>query len=116
LQYDTKPDSFGLQAFSAGMLFQQVIDAIVAKDGPNGITRKAILAQIATVHDFDAGGLLVKTDVAGKNPSPCIAIMQVKNHAWVRVDPLKPGTFDCSIDKAITKLSIDPEKAYHPVG
>jgi ABC-type branched-subunit amino acid transport system substrate-binding protein len=116
LQYDTKPDSFGLQAFSAGMLFQQVIEAIVAKDGPNGITRKAILAQIATVHDFDAGGLLVKTDVAGKNPSPCIAIMQVKNHAWVRVDPLKPGTFDCSIDKAITKLSIDPEKAYHPVG
>jgi Periplasmic binding protein len=116
LQYDTKPDSFGLQAFSAGMLFEQVVDAIVAKDGPNGITRKAILDQIRTVHDFDAGGLLVKTDIAGHNPSPCIAIMQVKNGAWVRVDPVKPGTFDCELDKAITKLTIDPLKAYHPAG
>jgi hypothetical protein len=116
LQYDTKPDSFGLQAFSAGMLFQQVVEAIVAKSGPNAITRTAILDQIRTVHDFDAGGLLVKTDVAGHNPSPCIAIMQVKNGAWVRVDPLKPGTFDCGLGSAITKLTIDPFKEYHPVG
>jgi ABC-type branched-subunit amino acid transport system substrate-binding protein len=116
LQYDTKPDSFGLQAFSAGMLFQQVVEAIVAKSGPNAITRSAILNQIRTVHDFDAGGLLVKTDIAGHNPSPCILIMQVKNHAWVRVDPLKPGTFDCDQPSAITKMTIDPEKAYHPVG
>jgi hypothetical protein len=116
LKYNAKPDSFGLQAFSAGMLFQEVIEAIVAKDGPNAITRKAILDQIATVHDFDAGGLLVKTDVAGKNPSPCVEIMQVKNHAWVRVDPLKPGTFDCDLGSAITKLTIDPEMAYNPVG
>jgi ABC-type branched-subunit amino acid transport system substrate-binding protein len=116
LQYDTKPDSFGLQAFSAGMLFQQVVEAIVAKSGPNAITRQAILAQIRTVHDFDAGGLLVKTDIAGHNPSPCILIMHVKNHAWVRVDPLKPGTFDCDQPSAITKLTIDPLKAYHPVG
>ena len=47
------------------------------------------------MHDFDAGGLLVKTDVAGKNPSPCIVIMQVKNGAWVRLDPVEKGTFDC---------------------
>ena len=39
------------------------------------------------MHDFDAGGMLVKTDVAGKNPSPCIVIVQVKNGAWVRRRP-----------------------------
>lgn len=116
LKYDTKPDSFGLQAFAAGMLFQQAIEGIVAKDGPNAITRTAILDQMGTIHDFDAGGLLVKTDIAGKNASPCIAIMQVKNGAWVRIDPVKKGTFDCSLDSAIQKFSIDPEKAFRPTG
>jgi ABC-type branched-subunit amino acid transport system substrate-binding protein len=114
LQYNKKPDGFGLQAFSAGVLFQQVVEAIVAKSGPNAITRSAILDQVRTVHDFDAGGLLVKTDIAGKTPSPCIAIVQVKNGAWVRVDPLDKGKFDCDQPSAITKLSLDPLKAYKP--
>jgi ABC-type branched-subunit amino acid transport system substrate-binding protein len=114
LKYDTKPDSFGLQAFAAGLLFQQVVESIVKTSGPNAITRAAILAQIRTVHDFDAGGMLVKTDIAGKTPSPCVAIVQVKNGAWVRVDPVKKGTFDCSLSSGITKLSLDPEKAYKP--
>ena len=48
------------------------------------------------MHDFDAGGLLVETDVAGKNPSPCVVIIQVKKGKWVRVDPTKKGTFDCA--------------------
>jgi hypothetical protein len=114
LQYDTKPDSFGLQAFAAGMLLQQAVDAIVAKSGPNGVTRSAILAEIATVHAFTAGGMLVPTDIAGKTPSKCIAIVQVQNNAWVRVDPLKKGTFDCSEPSAITTLNLDPLKAYKP--
>jgi hypothetical protein len=114
LQYDKKPDGFGLQAFSAGLLFQQVVEAIVAKSGPNAITRSAILDQVRTVHDFDAGGLLVKTDIAGKKPSPCIAIVQVKNGAWARVDPLEKGKFDCTEPSAITTLTLDPLKAYNP--
>lgn len=114
LKYDAKPEGFGLQAFSAGLLFQQVIEGIVAKGGPNAITRSAILAGVRSIHDFTAGGLLVKTDIAGKTPSPCIAIVQVQNGAWVRVDPLKKGTFDCSEPSAITKLTLDPLKAYKP--
>ncbi len=114
LKYDKKPDSFGLQAFSAGLLFQQVVEGIVTKSGPNAITRRAILDQIATVHDFDAGGLIVKTDVAGKTPSPCIAIVQVQHGAWVRVDPVKKGTFDCNEPASITRLTLDPLKAYKP--
>jgi hypothetical protein len=114
LQYDKKPDAFGEQAFSAGLLFQSVIEAIVAKSGPNAITRSAILDQVRTVHAFDAGGLIVKTDVAGKTPSPCIAIMQVKQGAWVRVDPLKKGTFDCNQPSPITNVSLDPLAAYKP--
>ena len=114
LKYDAKPDAFGLQAFSAGLLFQQVVEAIVAKDGPNGVTRKAILDQVRTVHDFDAGGLIVKTDVAGKTPSPCIAIVQVENGTWVRKDPVEKGKFDCDQPSAITNVTLDPLKAFKP--
>ncbi len=114
LQYDTKPDAFGEQAFSAGLLFQQAIEAIVAKSGPNAITRASVLAQIGTVHDFDAGGMIVKTDVAGKTPSNCIAIVQVQSGKWVRVDPVKKGTFDCTEPGGITTISLDPLKAYKP--
>ncbi len=114
LKYDTAPDAFGEQAFSAGLLFQQAIEAIVAKSGPNAITRSALLTQIRTVHAFDAGGMIVKTDVAGKTPSNCIAIVQVKSGAWVRVDPVKKGTFDCTEPGGITTITLDPLKAYHP--
>jgi ABC-type branched-subunit amino acid transport system substrate-binding protein len=114
LQYDTKPDGFGLQAFAAGLLFQQVVDKIVKDEGPNAVTRKAILDGIRQVHDFDAGGMLVPTDVAGKTANKCIVIMQVKNGAWTRVDPLKKGTFDCDEPGGVTTISIDPLKAYKP--
>jgi ABC-type branched-subunit amino acid transport system substrate-binding protein len=114
LKYDKKPDAFGMQAFSAGLLFQDVIEAIVEKSGPNAITRSAILEQVRTVHDFDAGGLIVKTDVAGKNPSPCIAIVHVEQGKWTRVDPVEKGTFDCDQPGAITNLSLDPLAAYKP--
>ena len=39
LKYDKKPDSFGVEAWAAGLLLQQVVDGIVAKSGPNAITR-----------------------------------------------------------------------------
>jgi ABC-type branched-subunit amino acid transport system substrate-binding protein len=114
LQYDTKPDSFGLQAFAAGLLLEQVVDKVVKDDGPNAVTRKAILDGIRQVHSFDAGGMLVPTDVAGKTPNKCIIIMQVKNGAWTRVDPTEKGKFDCSEPGGITTISIDPLKAYKP--
>jgi hypothetical protein len=39
-----KPDSFGAQAWMAGVLFQEAVDKVVATDGPNAITRASILA------------------------------------------------------------------------
>ncbi len=114
LQYDKKPDSFGLQAFAGGLLLKQVVDTIVQADGPNAITRAKILQTIRGIHDFDAGGMIVPTDVAGKIPSNCIVIAQVQQGAWVQVDPVKKGTFDCDEPGAITKLSLDPLAAYKP--
>jgi hypothetical protein len=114
LQYDKHPDGFGIEAFAAGLLLQRVVDGIVARNGPNAITRPALLAGLATVHNFDAGGMIPKTDIAGRQASPCIVIVQVQHGKWVQVDPTKKGTFDCTEPNGITKLSLDPLKAYKP--
>lgn len=114
LQYDKTPDSFGVEAFASGLLLQHVVDGIVAKSGPNAITRTAILAGLRTVHTFDAGGMLAPIDVAGRKASPCIVIVQVQHGQWVQVDPAKKGTFDCDRPNGITKVSLDPLKAYKP--
>jgi hypothetical protein len=114
LQYDRKPDAFGVQAFASGLLLQQVIDRIVAQHGLNGVTRARILAGLRSVHAFDAGGLIVKTDIAAKAPSPCIVIMQVQQGKWVQVDPTKKGTFDCSERSSISTFDLDPVAAYKP--
>jgi hypothetical protein len=114
LRYVEKPDGFGVFAFASAMLLKHVVDDIVVKSGPNAITRSAILAALRTVHDFDAGGMMAKTDVARRKSSPCLVIVQVQQGKWVQVDPVKKGTFDCDEPGAITKLSLDPLKAYKP--
>lgn len=86
----------------------------MAKSGPNAITRSAILAGLQTVHAFDAGGMIAKTDVAGRKASPCFVVLQVQHGQWVQVNPAKKGTFDCDEPGGITELSLDPLKAYKP--
>ena len=43
-------DGFGVQAWIAGMLFEQVADGIVKTDGVNGLTRGAFLGGLRRVH------------------------------------------------------------------
>ncbi|OWY61651.1 hypothetical protein B7486_62655, partial [cyanobacterium TDX16] len=49
-------DSFGAQAYQAALLFEHVIDEIVATDGINGITRARMLKVLAETDDFTADG------------------------------------------------------------
>jgi hypothetical protein len=110
LKYDTKPDGFGAQAWVAGEIFAQAVNDVVAKSGPNGITRAALLAAIRGLHDFDANGFIAPTDIGNKVANQCLVGMQVQNGKWVRVDPTEPGKFDCT--SAPTEFSLDPVKAY----
>ena len=110
LKYDKTPDGFGAQAFAAGELFAQVANEIVADKGPNGLTRAAVLDGLKNTKQFDAGGFIPPTDVGAKTGSVCYVMMQVKNGKFVRVNPTKPGTFDCT-GKAI-QTTIDPLKAF----
>ena len=88
--------SYGAYAWAAGIAFRDAVNAIVKKDGVNGVTRKSLFAALNQIHDFNAGGLIGTVDLAGRKPTACHVTVQVKNGTFVRVNPTKPGTFDCS--------------------
>lgn len=110
LKYNPKSDGFGALAWSAGELFARAVNDVVAKDGANGLTRKALLDALANVHDFDAGGFIPKTDIGGRKGSTCVAGLQVKGGKFVRIDPTEPGTFDCS--GKVVSITMDPQKEF----
>ena len=112
LKYDKKPDSFGVQGFAAGMLFAHAVEqAMAAKNGdPNAITRENLLAAVKATNEFDAGGLIPPTDIAGKKGSVCYIGMQVQDGKFVRVSPSEKGKFDCG-GKHV-ELNFDPVKEY----
>ena len=66
------------------------------KGGDNALTRAAVLATAPTINGFTADGMLGKTDVGKRLPTPCDVLLQVRHGKFVRVDPKKPGTFDCN--------------------
>ena len=113
LEYNKKPDGFGIQAWVAGEIFAQAVnDAIAANgDDPNAITRANVLAAIEGITAFDAGGLTPKINVGGRVGSPCLVAMQVKGGKFVRVEPTEPGTFYCG-ESTFTEVTLDPLKSY----
>ncbi len=110
LKYDTKPDAFGAQAWVAGQIFATAVNSVVAKSGPNGLTREALLTAIRSITNFDDHGFIAPTNIGGKVAAKCLIGMQVKNGKFVRVDPVEPGTFDCT--GGTFDIKLDPVKAY----
>jgi hypothetical protein len=110
LQYNKKPDGFGAQAWVAGEAFAEAVNKVVAKSGPNGLTRAAVLEAIKQVNGFTAGGFVAPTDIGARKSAGCLIGMQVKNGKFVRVDPVEPGKFDCN--GRIISITMDPVKAY----
>jgi hypothetical protein len=90
-----KPAGFGADSWAAAVLFEQVVDQIVAKDGPNALTRAKILETLKTVQDFDANGFFGTVDIGNRVPSKCFVVLKWDGKAWVRVHPEQKGTFDC---------------------
>jgi hypothetical protein len=90
-----KTTGLGAAAWAAGILLRDSINTLVARGGVNAITRKAVLAQIAATHDFDADGMYGPIDIGRKVPSPCGVMVQVRQGRFVRLEPKKPGTVLC---------------------
>jgi ABC-type branched-subunit amino acid transport system substrate-binding protein len=100
-----KADSFGAQAWQAGAAFKSVVDGIVAKSGPNAITRATILDGLKNVKAFTDNGWMGEKDLRGA--SPCFLLMQIQNGKFVRIFPTQRGTLDCSPSN-LTTVTIDP--------
>jgi hypothetical protein len=93
-------DSFGAQAWQGALAFKHVIDAIVETDGPNGITRAAILDGLANIEGFDAGGWSGPNSLRGV--SDCFVLLQVKSGVFERVFPAEKGSLSCDPANVIT--------------
>ena len=79
----------------AAVAFRDAVNVVVKQHGVNGLTRKNLLAALNGIHEFDADGFYSGVDLAGRTIGPCHVLNQVKNGKFVRIQPTKPGTFDC---------------------
>jgi ABC-type branched-subunit amino acid transport system substrate-binding protein len=102
---ESKADSFGAQAWQAAALFKTAVDQVVDADGPNGVTRAAVLKALGSIKSFDANGWMGEKDPRGT--SSCFVMMQVKGGKFVRVHPTKVGTMDCDAGNVAT-IEVDP--------
>ena len=91
-----KVDGVGVYAWSAAVAFRDAVNATVKAHGVNGLTRANLFAALNNIHKFDADGVIGTTDLAGRKVSDCHVLTQVRNGTFVRVEPTKPGTFDCN--------------------
>jgi hypothetical protein len=109
VKYTGKDEAGGLgasYAWAAGIAFRDAVNAVVEKDGVNGLTRAALIEALNNIHEFDAEGFFGEIDLAGRVASPCHVLNQVKDGKFVRVDPKKPGTFDCK-SRNLVKPKLD---------
>jgi hypothetical protein len=90
------PQSWSVGAWNSGRAFEQAVNAIVADKGPNGITRAAILEEMAKITDFDSNGWIGSVDFSKKEISTCFVILQLNGGVYERVFPTEPGTLDCT--------------------
>ena len=105
------PDAWSAGAWAAGRLFQLAVNNIVDRDGPNGITRQALLDELRAIDSYDVNGWYSPFNFETKINGPCFVLLQVQNQEFVRVYPEETGTFDCSPDN-IWVNTVDPSDEF----
>ncbi|MGH9210674.1 MAG: ABC transporter substrate-binding protein [Acidimicrobiales bacterium] len=89
---DAEPTSNGLQAWIRARLFYEAAMAV----GPD-LTRESLIAELESITDWDAGGLIPPINVGDPVPEEgCFLLAQVQDGAYVRVFP--DEGFHCSPD------------------
>jgi len=90
-----------LNSYIMALLFQDAVQKVIAK----GVTldRASLFSVLNTDETaFDADGIIGPTNIGARSPSDCSVLVQLQNGVWKRVDPVKPGTFDCNSDNLVT--------------
>lgn len=81
---DSVADTFAADSWSGVKAFVDALDAL-----PGPITRPALLAQLHSVHRYDAGGFLGPIDLGAKRNMGCVIGMRVEGGKWKRFAPAK---------------------------
>ncbi len=101
------PAAWAAGSWAAGVLFEHVVNSIVAESGPNGLTRQAVLDTARNVTGFDVNGWWSPADFStAETRLSCFMLMQVQDGAFVRVYPEERGELDCNPDNVVS-LSMD---------
>jgi len=95
-------DGFAVYGWTAALDFKQAVEAIVKKDGVNGLTRANLLSTgVDALTSFNAGGMIGNVDIKNKVPTACAALVQLQKGKFVRIAPSKKGTFNCDKSNAV---------------
>ncbi len=97
------PAAWAAGSWAGGVLFEQVVNSIVAEGGPNAVTRQAVLDGARSLTSFDVNGWWSPADYSTtQNIMPCFMLMQVQNNEFVRAYPTERGELDCNPDNVIS--------------
>ncbi|WP_419919949.1 ABC transporter substrate-binding protein [Candidatus Poriferisocius sp.] len=97
------PPAWAAGSWAGGVLFEQVVNQIVAEGGPNAVTRQAVLEGARNVTSYDVNGWWSPADYSStENIMPCFMLMQVQNSEFVRVHPEERGELDCNPDNVVS--------------
>ena len=83
-----------LNSFIEALLFQDAVQKATANGGT--LNRETLFTALNGERSFTADGIVGPTDVGGRVGPTCEVLVQLQNGVWNRVDPTKPGTFDCA--------------------
>jgi len=76
------------------LLFQDAVNKAAANGGT--LNRQTLFTALNDEHAFTADGIIGPTGIGNHALSDCQIVVQLQNGVWNRVDPVKPGTFDCN--------------------
>ena len=79
-------DQFSAYSWANAAYFVKALQAV----GPKP-TRKAVLAALANIHDFNDNGMMAPTDPGKKVPASCWTMLQIQGGKYVRVDDPPTG-------------------------
>ena len=98
------PPAWAAGSWADGVLFEQVVNEIVAEGGPNSVTRQAVLDGARNLTSYDVNGWWSPADYTStENIMPCFMMMQVQDGAFARVHPEERGELDCNPDNVISQ-------------
>ena len=88
-------------SYAMALLFQDAVEKATANGGT--LDRQTLFSALNNDEtSFDAQGIVGPVNIGARASSACSVLVQLVNGTWQRVDPTKPGTFDCSSSNLVT--------------